>query len=196
MDARVRELVTRLHAQGQAYDAQQPDRLQRRRNLEPDSAALLATVVRASGAVRVTEIGTSNGVSAIWLAEALRDTGGRLVSVDLDAAVQEEARANLRLAGLSELVELRHADGGEVLARTATGALDVLFLDSERPEYPGWWQDIRRVLRPGGVLAVDNVISHPDEVEPLLALVEEDATLSATVVPVGKGLLLAVSARH
>lgn len=195
MDAQVRELLQRLQAEGRAFDAEQPDRVQRRRNLEPDSAALLATVVRAAGTVRAVEIGTSNGVSAIWLADALRDTGGRLISVDLDAAAQEQARANLRRSGLAELVELRHADGGEVLARTATAALDLLFLDSERPEYPGWWPDIRRVLRPGGLLAVDNVLSHPDEIEPLLALVEEDVTLTGTVVPVGKGLLLAVSAR-
>jgi len=70
----------------------------------------------------------------------------------------------------------------------------VLFLDSERPEYPGWWPHPVRVLRPGGLLVVDNVLSHPDEVAPFLRLIEAEPALTATVVPVGKGELLAVKA--
>jgi predicted O-methyltransferase YrrM len=79
-----------------------------------------------------------------------------------------------------------------VLAELPDGGCDVLFLDSERPEYPGWWPHPVRVLRPGGLLAVDNVLSHPDEVAPLLRLIDAEPTLTATVVPVGKGELLAV----
>lgn len=194
MDRHLREFLDRLHAEGREHDRAEPDRLRRRRNLEPDSAALLAMLVRAAGARTVLEIGTSNGVSTIWLADALRDTGGLLVSVDLDPAALDRARANLEQAGLSDRVELRAADGGTVLADLPDGALDVLFLDSERPEYPGWWRDVRRVLRPGGLLVVDNVLSHPDEVAEFLALADADPGVSGTVTPVGKGLFIAVTA--
>lgn len=82
MDDRLRALLDELYADGSAYDARQSDRLLRRRNLEPDAAALLTLAVRMSGARHIVEIGTSNGYSTIWLADAAADTGGTVVSVD------------------------------------------------------------------------------------------------------------------
>jgi predicted O-methyltransferase YrrM len=194
MDDALRTLLGELYRDGLHHDEAQPDRLNRRRNLEPDAAALLSVVVRAMGARTVVEIGTSNGYSTIWLAAAVRPVGGRVLSVDLDAAAQRQAAANLAAAGLDRYVELRRCDGGAALAELPDGGCDVLFLDSERPEYPGWWPHPLRVLRPGGLLAVDNVLSHPDEVAPLLRLIDAEPSLTATVVPVGKGELLAVKA--
>ncbi|MDT7638157.1 MAG: hypothetical protein QOC83_2445 [Pseudonocardiales bacterium] len=194
MDDALRTLLDELYRDGLRYDGAQSDRLNRRRNLEPDAAALLSVVIQAMGARTVVEIGTSNGYSTIWLADAVAPVGGRVLSVDLDAAAQEQAAANLAAAGLDKCVELRRCDGGAALAELPDGGCDVLFLDSERPEYPGWWPHPVRVLRPGGLLAVDNVLSHPDEVAPLLRLIDAEPTLTATVVPVGKGELLAVKA--
>ncbi|MDQ8705288.1 hypothetical protein RCO28_22735 [Streptomyces sp. LHD-70] len=97
-------------------------------------------------------------------------------------------------AGVAGQVELREADGGAVLRELPDGCLDALFLDSERTEYAGWWPHPRRVLRPGGLLIVDNVLSHPDEVAEFLALVEADAEFTSTTAAVGKGLHLAVRA--
>ena len=183
-----------LHDEGARHDAQQADRTRRRRNLEPDSAALLDVVVRAAGARRVLEIGTSNGYSTLWLGRAVHATGGSVLSVDLDADGQRAAAATLDRVGLRDHVELRCADGGAVLRELADGSQDVVFLDSERTAYAGWWPDPVRVLRPGGLLAVDNVLSHPDEVAEVRARISTDPALTTTVVPVGKGLLLAVRA--
>ena len=138
------------------------------------------------------EIGTSNGYSTIWFADAMKATGGRLVSVDVDPAAQREAAANLASAGLDPYVELETMDGGRYLAERPSESVDVLFLDSERPEYPSWWPHPRRVLRPSGLLVVDNVLSHPDEVAGSQALIEADGEFASTIVPVGKGQLLAV----
>lgn len=183
-----------LYQDGLAHDAAQPDRLRRRRNLEPDAARLIVALVKAMGATRLVEIGTSNGYSTIWFADALRQAGGRVLSVDVDAGAQAQARRNLDRAGLADAVELRTGDGGGVLRELGDGTVDVLFLDSERTDYAGWWPHPRRVLRPGGLLVVDNVLSHPDELAPFRALVEADPEFTASVVPVGKGELLAVRA--
>jgi predicted O-methyltransferase YrrM len=67
-----------------------------------------------------------------------------------------------------------------------------VFLDSDRSRYLEWWPDVRRVLRPGGLLAIDNVLSHPEQVAGLRALVDADDELVSTVSTAGKGLLLAV----
>ncbi|WP_028926557.1 O-methyltransferase [Pseudonocardia acaciae] len=195
MNDALRALLEDIHADGVRHDGALADRLLRRRNLEPDAAALLSVIIQAMGARTVVEVGTSNGYSTLWLADAVAGHGGRVLSIDLDADAQDRAAANLAAAGLSELVELRLGDGGEVLAGLPDGACDLLFLDSERPEYPGWWPHPVRVLRPGGLLAVDNVLSHPDEVAPLLRLIDDEPTLTSTVVPVGKGELLAVRSR-
>jgi predicted O-methyltransferase YrrM len=192
MDDAVRQIADALYAEGAAFDAAEPDRRRRRRNLEPDAAAVLAVVLRAMAARAVVEIGTSTGYSTLWLADAVRATGGRVLSVDLDAAAQASAAATLRRAGLDPWVELRCADGGAVLRDLPAGSQDVVLLDSERPEYPGWWPHPVRVLRPGGLLVVDNVLSHPAEVAPFLALVAADPQLTWATVPSGKGQAIAV----
>jgi predicted O-methyltransferase YrrM len=189
MDERTGTVLDELWAEGQAYDAGQADRLRRRRNLEPESARLLTLVARIAGARSVVEIGTSNGYSAIWLADAARDTGGTVVSVDVEES--PDAAANVERAGLSGLVTFRIADGGEYLAGLPDGGVDLLFLDAERTEYPLWWPHPKRVLRPGGVLAVDNVLSHPDEVAEFLALAGADPGFTGSTIAVGKGLHLA-----
>ena len=189
MDDTLRALLADLYADGTAHDEAEPERLRRRRNLEPDSAALLTLVLRIAGARTVVEIGTSNGYSTIWLADAVRDTGGRVTTVDVEEwpGVAE----NLERSGMADLVDIRRGDGGAVLADYPDASVDVLFLDAERVEYPGWWPHPARVLRPGGVLAVDNVLSHPTEVVDFLALVEADGGFVSETVPVGKGLYLA-----
>ncbi|GAA0924320.1 O-methyltransferase [Virgisporangium ochraceum] len=188
MDSRLRTLLEDLYADGVDHDEAQPDRLRRRRNLEPGSAELLTLVLRAAGARTVVEVGTSNAYSAIWLADAVRDTGGRVLTADVEE--WPDAAANLARAGVEAVVERRLVDGGALLAGLADASEDLLFLDHERVEYPGWWPHPVRVLRPGGVLAVDNVLSHPDEVAPFLALVAEHGGFESTTATVGKGLFL------
>jgi predicted O-methyltransferase YrrM len=192
VDATLRALLDGLYEDGVAHDAAEPDRRRRRRNLEPDAASFLWVLLQALRPQAVVEIGTSNGYSTIWFADAMRATGGRLVSVDVDAAVQREAAANLAAAGLEAYVELQTVDGGRFLSEQASESVGVLFLDSERPEYPAWWPHPRRVLRSGGLLVIDNVVSHADEVVESRALIEADSRLVSTIVPVGKGQLLAV----
>jgi predicted O-methyltransferase YrrM len=68
----------------------------------------------------------------------------------------------------------------------------MIFLDAERHAYAGYWPDLVRVLRPGGLLAVDNVLSHADEVREFRALADGDSRVSQAVVPTGAGLLLVV----
>jgi predicted O-methyltransferase YrrM len=191
MDPALTELLGRLYTKGRKHDAAQSDRVARLRNLEPETARLLALLARATGARSVLELGTSNGYSTLWLADAVRDTGGRVVSVEIDPERSAAAAANLARADLDAHVELRVQDASDALAATPAGSVDLLFLDAERPHYVAYWPHALRVLRAGGLLAVDNVLSHADELEEFTALVEGE--LETTVVPAGAGLLLAVT---
>ncbi len=194
MNERLAAFLEELYNDGVTHDAAQPDRLLRHRNLEPATAEELCAVLTIARARAVVEIGTANAYSTLWLADALADTDGHLVSVDV--AISDSARANLARAdalepGLAARVELRQEDGGAYLAQLADASVDLLFLDAERVEYPRWWPHPIRVLRPGGVLAIDNVLSHADEVAPFLALLAREPSLTGTTIDVGKGLHLA-----
>jgi predicted O-methyltransferase YrrM len=192
MDERVGAAIDALFAAAERHDATKTDRLERWRVLEPDAGRLLWFLTQAVQARAIVEIGTSRGVSTLWLADAARGTGGRVLSLDTDAAAQDEARRSVTEAGLAEYVEFRVADGGAALAELPDGAVDLLFLDAERTEYPAWWPHPARVLRPGGVLVADNALSHPAEIAPLRDLIEAEPGLVSTTLGVGKGELVAL----
>src|SRR5262245_37684373 len=137
MDVALQELLDELYREGREHDAAKEDRLERLRNVEPDTARLLSVLVRATAARRILEIGTSNGYSTIWLAEAARAVGGGVLSVEVEAERTERARANLARAGLEALVELRVQDAAETLAAAQDDGFDLVFLDAERPAYAG-----------------------------------------------------------
>src|SRR5262245_30352245 len=163
-------------------------------NITRDTGELLAVLVRATVARRVLEIGTSNGYSTLWLARAARAIGGAVTTVELSEYKIGLASANFERAGLKSSITLLHEDAGRVLRRSADGAFDLGFLDPERPEYPGWWPDLKRVLRPGGLLVVDNATSHQAEMAPFVALVAADPAFVTSLVPVGNGEFLVVKA--
>ena len=192
MDATVQRVIDELVRAAERHDATRADRLDRWRVLEPDAGRLLWFLARAVRAQVIVEVGTSRGVSTLWLADAARATGGHVLSLDVDPAAQDAARRSVAQAGLAEHVSFRVQDGGTALAGLPDDGVDLLFLDAERVEYPAWWPHPARVLRPGGLLVADNALSHPDEMAPLVDLVERDPRLVVTTIAVGKGELVAL----
>ena len=187
-------LKAELERFGEANDTVNTERPRRMLNITRDTGELLSVLVRAMPARRVLEIGTSNGYSTLWLAEVARAIGGQVTTVELSAFKIGLASENFARSGLSSFITSIHDDAGRVLERSEADAYDLIFLDSERPEYPGWWPDLPRVLRPGGLLVVDNATSHPEQMAPFVALVKADAGFTTSLVPVGNGEFLAVKA--
>jgi len=192
MDDPLSALLDELYRHGVDHDATKPDRLDRLRNVEPDTAQLLSVLVRASGVKALLEIGTSNGYSSVWLADAVRATGGHLTSVDIDSDRSAQAAENLDRAGLRSYVDLRLQDAAETLRDSADAQWDMIFLDAERRAYTAYWADLQRTLKPGGLLAVDNVLSHAEQVSEFRALVRDTAGVTEALVPTGAGALLIV----
>jgi predicted O-methyltransferase YrrM len=187
-------LKTELEAFGKATDSATTVRSERMLNITRDTGELLSVLVRATVAHRILEIGTSNGYSTLWLAEAARAIGGTVATIEFSGYKVGLARANFVRSGLAPFIELIHVDAGQFLQRCGRGTFDLIFLDSERAEYSGWWPCLRAVLRPGGLMVVDNATSHAAEMAPFIALVSADSEFTTSLVPVGNGEILAVKA--
>ena len=187
-------LLHELEVFGADNDDSHSQRGQRMLNITRDTGELLAVLVHARAARRILEIGTSNGYSTLWLARAGAALGGTVTTVELSDYKYQMACANFARAGLGGSIRALHANATAVLAEAADGAYDMLFLDSERSEYLGWWPQIRRVLAAGGVLVVDNATSHAGEMAAFVAAVRADAGFTSCLVPVGKGEFIAVKA--
>lgn len=194
MPGELAALLQELEQFGRTNDAATTDRPRRMLNITRDTGEFLAVLVKAADARRVFEIGTSNGYSTLWLASAVRATGGSVTTVESSELKRGMAAANFARSGLAAHISLVHDDAGTVLKRFASASFDLIFLDSERPEYPGWWPDLKRVLRGGGLLVADNATSHPEQMAPFIALVNADPEFTTSLVPVGNGEFLAVKA--
>ena len=122
MDATRQTFLDELYAHGRAHDEQREDRLQRLRNVEPETAELLGVLVRAMSATRVLEVGTSNGYSTIWLGDAAEAVGGTVLSLEIEAERTAQAASNLAEAGVADFVELRTAGRRRGAARASPTA--------------------------------------------------------------------------
>ena len=126
----------------------------------PNQGKLLGLLARILRARRILELGTLGGYSTIWLARAL-PAGGRLITLEANAGYAEIARANIARAGLAERVELRVAPALETLPRLVdegAGPFDLIFIDADKQNNPGYFEWSLKLSRPGTLIVVDNVV--------------------------------------
>jgi predicted O-methyltransferase YrrM len=192
MDCELRSLLRQLEDFAGENDARVSDRRQMMLNITPETGELLAILVQATKARRVLEIGTSNGYSTLWLADAVRAIGGSVVTIEVSEAKADMARQNLECVGLSHWVHLEVMDAGQFLGRYAASQFELIFLDSDRKEYSAWWPSLQTALAAGGMLVVDNAVSHAGEMKEFIEQVATTPGWRSVVVPVGKGELLAL----
>jgi predicted O-methyltransferase YrrM len=186
MDTALRDLLDELARFGQENDARETERGRRMLNITPETGQFLAILIRATGARDILEIGTSNGYSTIWLADAARDTGGHVSTIEGAADKIEMARANFERAGLTGHITLHEGRALDVLT-TLTGPFDLIFLDADRPSYLQYLDLLLPLLRPGGLLVTDNVVSHAHELTDFLARLKTDPALDSVTAPIGNG---------
>ena len=130
----------------------------------PESAGFLNLLVRALDAKTVVEVGTSFGYTALWLGEAARDTGGKVIGMEALEAKRDRATATLAEAGLGDVVEIRLGDAKEIV-RALDGPIDLAFVDAWKSDYPDYFDALLPKLRVGGVIVADNII-HPESARP------------------------------
>jgi predicted O-methyltransferase YrrM len=162
--------------------------LKRLRQIPPETGMFLALLASAAPAGPMLEIGTSAGYSALWLSLAAKQRGDMLVTYELLPEKVELARETFQKAGVEGQVELVHGDARGHLAEREEIAF--CFLDAEKEMYAEFYELVAPKLIPGGILVADNMVSHAKALAPVLETARKDIAVDATVVPVGKGLLI------
>lgn len=136
--------------------------------ISPDQGALMTMLARLSGASRAIELGTFTGYSAICIARGLAD-GGLLTACELDPERAETARANLEAAGVADRIDVVVGPAAETLAgltETGPGTFDLAFIDADKTGYPGYYEACLTLLRPGGLIVLDNVLRDGTVLDP------------------------------
>lgn len=126
--------------------------------IAPEQGAFMTLLVRAIGARRALELGTFTGYSAICVARGLSD-GGTLVTCDISGEWTEIARRYFDEAGVADRIDLRLGPALETLRELpADEPFDFAFIDADKTEYPDYYEECLRLLRPGGLVMLDNVL--------------------------------------
>ena len=127
-------------------------------NISLEDGRLLRLLTEAAGAKSVVEIGTSNGYSGIWFCLALRSTGGKLITHEIDSGRAELARENFKRAGVEELITLVEGDAHNEVTKLKE-PIDILFLDADKPGYIDYLNKLLPLVRPGGLILAHNMNS-------------------------------------
>lgn len=153
-------------------------------NIDPADGEYLYALVKELNAKRVLEIGTSNGYSAIWIALALRATGGRLITLEADRGRYELAQAHFEETGLAPLIDSRLGDALAEIDHIEP-PLDIAFLDAAKSEYVRYYDAVLPKVRSGGVILAHNVVSHAGELRDFLEKVQSDPAVETEMIAPG-----------
>jgi predicted O-methyltransferase YrrM len=198
MDESVRKVISeyepRLAAETALMQSIDASQMRARRDefllpIGPDTAQVLHILIKSAGARSILELGTSYGYSTLWLADAARHTGGKVVSLELAGYKAEHARAALGRAGLAERVDIQVGSALETLPRLA-GPFDFVLLDLWKDLYVACLDLIYPKLAPGAFVVADNMI-HPEAVRADAARYQRrirELEFDTVLLPIGSGI--------
>jgi predicted O-methyltransferase YrrM len=170
--------------------------------IAPEQGAFMQLLVRLVGARRILEIGTFTGYSSTAMALAL-PPDGRITCLDVNREWTDRARRAWRDAGVEDRVNLRIGPAVETLATLPEDAYDLAFIDADKPGYDAYYEGCLRVVRPGGLILIDNVLQAGRVADPaaddvsavairaLNAKIARDDRVDHVLLPVADGLTLA-----
>jgi predicted O-methyltransferase YrrM len=161
-------------------------------NVPLEDGRILRLLTEAVGAKHVVEIGTSNGYSGIWFCLALRTTGGKLTTHDIDEGRAAMARRNFKRAGVDKLVTLVMGDAHETV-KNIKESIDVLFIDADKPGYVDYLQKLLPLVRPGGLILGHNV--NGSRMQDYIEAITTDANLETVFQGQGQGLSITLKKR-
>src|SRR5436309_15676306 len=164
-------------------------------SVSEEDGRFLRLMTVSSGAKHALEIGGANGYSAIWIGLGLRETGGRLTTIEYDPARAKVAADNVRKAGLSDIVAVVPGDGFQAIPKIQ-GDFDFVFLDAWKRDYKRFFDLVVPRLRPRGLFVAHNVVNKQSEMRDFLAAIQSNPHLLTTIVrPSDEGMSVSLKLR-
>ncbi len=145
-------------------------------NVPPDDGRFLRILTEAANAKHVVEIGTSNGYSGIWICLALRTTGGKLTTHEIDAGRARLARENFKKAGVADMITLVEGDAHKEVLKIKE-PIDVLFLDADKSGYIDYFKKLLPHVKPGGLILAHNAVSQARSMQDYLKAITTSGEL-------------------
>jgi predicted O-methyltransferase YrrM len=158
--------------------------------ISEEDGRFLRLLVATRGTRRALEIGGASGYSGIWIGQGLRQTGGRLISIEYDPVRAQEAAANIARAGLSDIVQVIHGDAFTEVPKL-DGTFDMIFLDAWKQDYKRFFDMTFPRLDGGGVFLAHNVVNKRSDMGDFLdAIATTPGAWSSIIAPSGEGISL------
>jgi len=160
-------------------------------NISHQTGNFISMLIKAMNAQKVLELGTSNGYSALWITDALKYTGGHLTTIEFWEKRQCLARQYIEDCGLSDYVTFKTGQAYDVIKDEINETFDLVFIDANKNEYLSFFEVIHPILKKGGIILADNVLSHAKKVQPFVEVISNNPCYQVQVLDLPDGLLMA-----
>ncbi len=161
-------------------------------NISRPTANFLNMMIKITQAKNVIEVGTSNGYSGIWLAKALKETGGHLTTIEFYEKRIVLAKENFKTCGVADIIDIKQGSAIEVLEEIPQDeVIDFAFIDANKAQYVEYYNIIDKHLKVGGIIAADNITSHAEKVKTFVDAISANPNYQVEILDLPAGLLLA-----
>ena len=173
-------------------------------NIDRGSANLLSILIKSANYKNIVEVGASNGYSGLWLANAAKETGGKVITVEFHKCRFDVAKANFEECCLSDYIEIKQEMAIDMLNDLKKEDfnskeelfIDFAFVDANKAQYIKYYEIIDKKLRKGGIICFDNMISHKEKVQDLFEVITNNPDYQTTMVPTDAGMLIALKVKQ
>lgn len=160
-------------------------------NVSRQSGNFINMLIKLMNAKNALELGTSNGYSGIWIADALKQTGGHLTTIEFWEKRQCLARANFDKCSLSDIITCKIGSAYDVIKNEIKDTFDFVFIDANKGEYIKYFEVIHPLLKKGGVILADNITSHAEKVKPFVDEISNNPEYQVQILDLPDGMLMA-----
>ena len=161
-------------------------------NIPRKTAVLINTFIKMMGVKSALEIGTSNGYSGIWIGKALKETGGKLTTIEYYEKRQSVAIENFKKCGVNDIIRPLQGSACDILESLAPEEkFDFVFIDANKRDYVKYFELVKPHLTPKALIIADNITSHAEKVQTFIDAVDADNEFQYEIVEVPGGILVA-----
>ncbi|MCQ2739154.1 MAG: O-methyltransferase [bacterium] len=161
-------------------------------NISPETGCLINMFIKMINAKSALEIGTSNGYSGIWIAKALKQTGGKLTTIEYYEKRQKMAIENFKLCQVFDIIRPLQGDACSIIeAFSQDEKFDFVFIDANKSEYIKYFNLVKKHLADKALIIADNITSHPQKVQSFIDAVDADNDFQYEIIEIGGGFLIA-----